>query len=526
MRISKFFILVSLASAPANAIFIDGEGHYGARGVTRTDETFGASSSNFHQAIEQDFRFDVELRSNDKASFFGEVRLFEDPFASYAGDQGQPWSCVTDSEGTPGGSKEECANQHQNTTEVGYSHLVPWLTTAYGQYATDFCIVQIGRRPRHWGLGMYWNNGDQPFSRSVTAFDGISCDVNMQRNQTLGFSFGYDKLAESGQSIDPSNDTPPNSATDLDDLDQYYVTIEFDNRKANSGASLTRNIGIMYSNILSKKGSGSFSKYQTSIHNADLFAGFYFENWVIENEVLFRQGKSPEPSYSLLGGVLSRIDGSSNTSIVSQKLDTMAITGRIHYTISKEGALVGPVEYNQGNYTTHGLSLSYAYAPGDSDGFTPSSTRTGDGTVTGVALNRNYSPTKILFAARPGSENLRVDGIFDPSRLMNVTLLSLGYHYQSTANGRFSLSLSYASLNESMTQEQKDIEQSLDVRRVTFAGDDLGYELGLDYSKSLGRDFTYGINAAYAVAGDALKVIKDRTSPNAMHLEASLTIKL
>lgn len=551
-------LCATLPATSAQAFFIDGDGHYGLRGETRTNEAFSKKTGTF-QAIEQTFRLTGEARFNDQSSMFLQFRLFDNPRESYLGDTAKPrdpMPCTTNVDNNPNANPEttNIPCEHQSSSDPGYEPYTPRVTQAYVRYAFDHCLIEAGRRPRQWGLGIFMDAGDRPFATDASVYDGVTCHVNLQKTQALGFSVGYDKLAETGAYVYANQGDPLDrrfGANDSgDDLDQYFFTIEYDDRKANAGASFTKQIGVYFAQVNSKtlKDGGS----NTDLKFLDLYTGFHFLDLSIRNELFFRMGKSADPNWQRLGG--SKLDG---TDPATQKLNAIALAGDIEWTLSRSGAPVGPTEYNKGDASRHVLFLQYAYAPGDNDGYLNdenpgvvqndiAGTDDRDNDVKAVALHRNYKPALILFNGRPETDRFYEDGSFDPGRVMNASLYGFGYRYESQANGNFEVKLLTASLNSGAPAALKDYykdylqpcsevsaaEQAKTnprcdngTRPPGFFGNALGYELDLAYGYKVGREAELGAALGAALPGDAWKVSVDDKPTNNFVLQTYATFK-
>jgi hypothetical protein len=511
------FILLSATSTNGYAIFFDGKGHYSLTGQTETHPGFDRSSGYF-QAIKQNFTLDVETRISDKSSVWLQLRLFDNPRAAYLGDQGRPNECspTTGTGATTGvsnrGNAASCSNRYQSVENPGYEPYNLKATQLYATYATEYCLIKAGRRARHWGLGAFLNEGSGLFDTSASIYDGVTCEINIQKTQTLGFSFGYDKLAESGGAVEVDIAPPDRTSgatKSSDDLDQYFFTIEYDDRKANAGSGFSQNVGFYFANIV-----GGHNGPKTDVKYADLFASFYLQNLVIKQEVLFRLGKSADPSFARLGGS-SSIEGN----IANNDVQSIAATGAFEYVLKRSGEVVGPPEFNQGNAESHSVFMDYAYAPGDRDGYyeefdstTGAPTELRDRKASAIAFHPNFKPALILFNGSPDIDGMRVDGIFDPNRVMNATTLGLGYRFQSLETGNFELKLIGAKLTQAMSRSlAKDVYASRNERPVGYDGSALGYELDLKYNKTLGKYITWGLAGAIATPGDAWKIHKGST---------------
>lgn len=544
MRVRNFvlFGLVALgfaSSGNALAFFVDGKGQYSLRGSTQKHPAFDKQRGDF-QAIEQSFRLSTEFRLTDRASLIMETRIFDDPRRAYMGDEARPTECsdrastsvsrgganvpVYDPNNT--GNAESCDGRHQNSTQPGYAPYYPRIAEVYTQYAMDWCLLKAGRRGRSWGMGIFLDTDYEPFSMQSSVFDGISCDVNVQKSQTLAFSFGYDKISETGvdtnetvQVVDNSKFGPNRQS---DDLDQFFFTIQYDDRKANEGSKLTQQVGIYFANIIGR------DPLKTDIKVADLYLSFFLSDWVVRNELLFRLGRSADPSYARLGGAGVTLK---DTELVSatNKLDAIASAGSLEYFMSRSGSASGPENFQKGNARSHSLFIEYAYAPGDKDGYTrvyDPGTDLGlrsDTRASAIAFHRNFKPAMILLNANPQEDDLRVDGIFDPGRVMNVFLFGTGYRFKSIESGNFEVKFITGSLNEGMPATVKALYANAAERPVGYVGNDLGYELNLNYDMMLAQNLKVGAGGAFALPGDAWEIHRDQKPAPSFLLQSSLS---
>ena len=142
---------------------------------------------------------------------------------------------------------DACKSSGQSSYNPQYENMTPKFSKYYVQYATDYCILRAGRRGLQLGMGMYLDEGLDVFDTGISAFDGISCDVNIQKTQTLGFSAGYDKVSES-MSFDNYYDTDSGSARS-DDMGQIFASLVYDDSKANQSKDFKKKIEIYFANI-------------------------------------------------------------------------------------------------------------------------------------------------------------------------------------------------------------------------------------------------------------------------------------
>ncbi|MDQ3232123.1 MAG: hypothetical protein M3Q07_09905 [Pseudobdellovibrionaceae bacterium] len=512
--LGSFGLAGALISGSASAIFVDGHGYYSLRGETRTKPEYQAGSSTF-QAVDQFFRLDTELRVNDKSSVFMEFKVFDDEREAFLGDKARPQPCPSGA--TPAAPGTDCVMEHQNSGEPRYQPYMPKVTKLYAKYAMDYCLLTAGRRGRQWGMGVLLDDGTRPFTTDASVFDGVTCDINIQKSQTLGFSVGYDKIAETGASILSSGvsaDTygPTNNG---DDLDQFFLTIEYNDHRANAGKGFSKQIGIYFANVVGGDNN------RTDLKIADLYLNFQMQDLVLQNEAVFRLGRSADPSWSLLGGARTLdIDDK-----VANDLQSIALAGSIEYYLSRSGAYLGPKEYNQGNATSHSIFAGYAYAPGDADGYLPEYAAADqpvsdrDKKVTAFAFHPNFKPALLLFNGRKKSDDLRVDGVFDPYRVMNATVFNAGYRYQSVENGNFEAKFVTAKLNESMSTAMQEAGRT----GVGYNGDSLGFEVDLSYTRSLGKELEFGFAGAIGLPGTGWETGADSKTESSYLLQSHAT---
>jgi hypothetical protein len=507
-------VLLSLSPDPVVAFFIDGDGHYGLIGETRTSPSFSKQTGTY-QAIQQSFRLMGEARFNDRSSAFLEFRLFDNPRRAYLGDHGEPRECLDE---TSVRYSESCTGRHQDSGEPGYQPYTPKVTQIFARYAFDHCLVEAGRRGRDWGLGLLLDSGSDPFETDASVFDGVTCDINVQKSQTLGVSLGYDKLAETGQYVHSGQAGDRNfGANDgADDIDQFFFTIEFDDRRANAGSTFTKHIGIYFAQISSKSfGDGGSN---TSIKYLDLYTGFFVGNFALRNEFVIRMGKSSDQAWERYGG----FKNSTKDPPVTHKVQSLGLGGNLEYTLSRSGMAVGPKEYRRGSASRHLLFFDYAYAPGDTDGYfkdqpdisADEEERFGnrarikeDDKVSAMAFHRNYKPALILFNGTPDSDGLFEDGSFSASRVMNASVFDFGYRYESLDTGNFEVKLITASLNSGFPADLKSYYERYPtkVRPAGYYGNPLGYEIDFEYSYAVRNEALMGVAVGAALPGDAWK---------------------
>jgi hypothetical protein len=393
------------------------------------------------------------------------------------------------------------------------------------RYAFDYCILEAGRRPRDWGLGIFLDSGKQPFSLTSSTYDGISCNVNLQKFQDLGFSFGYDKLAETGSPIRSGGPKGSGSDSRSDDIDQFFLSIELDDRKSRPNSFFNKQIGIYAANI--KSGSLDSGGLNTDLTIADLYLGFYFARLTFRNEFLFWLGSSADPNASSLGGAQENSSGD----IATNKMSAIGLAGSLEWLIA--GPSLSSVQPYIGLVGSRHLTFfEYALAPGDKQGYYKDPNRDSSIAVTkrsqnagAMAFNSNYTPGLILFNGRTPIYGLKVDGIFDPKRVMNSQVYSLGYRFENKDYGYLEPKLISAFLIQSPSSEVSSFYANKEPKPIGYYGKSLGYELDLKYWKTFSGGIEAGLASGILLPGSAWKVSEGQKPRSTYLFQAHLAYK-
>ena len=516
---------VALASLKSFTFFTSEDGHYAAKGQVRTAPSMSSGES--HLALEQSFRLLAEKRFNEKSSVFLEFRLFADPRNAYLGDQVSLTALPL----------KDSSNRtifHQDPLYPSYEPYLPRVSQLYGQYAFDYCILEVGRRPRDWGLGLWNNSGKQPFSSTYSVYDGVSCRVNIQKSQVIGFYASYDKLAESLYQTS-NNGTLEASKGPNDkssDLNQYTFAIELDDpEELGAYASFHKKLGLSYAYIgseaVDKGGLGA------GLNIIDLYANFLLpqQHLVSKSEFLFVFGDMGGAASSHLGG--ARLSKEKVSEMASNKVDSVfAFATNIEWSFFQSGSYLGPKEYNQGDFSKHVLFADLAIAPGDGQGYFDESKESlknkRNNKTKAFKFNPNYKLALIMFNGRSQVDDLKVDGVFDPNSLMNTRVFSLGYRYESLSIGHIEGRLTYGQLIADMPDEVKVFytNQVNEKRPVGFYSKDLGLELDVSYRLPLSNAFEFGVDMGLLFPGKAWKREEAKDPENSFLLQSSILFRL
>ena len=481
----RIFLLMSLVlSFDAKAVFFDGSGHYGLLGELRTNQMFTENDDRY-QAIRQSFSLLAEARYNDRLSLFLELQLFDDPLMnSFLGDQTRQSPCPIADESTDDQTEQKSCRETQNLSYPFYEKFKPQVTQLYVRYAFDYCLLEVGRRGRDWGLGIFLDSGETPFSLQQSIFDGLTCHINVQKNQTLGFSIGYDSLTETGTNYLATEEATVFGATNNDDVHQLFFTIEYDDREAAENSDFSRVTGGYFATIFAER-------HDVSVKFFDLYIALFYKKFLeTRHELLFRLGKSADPSWHKLGGKTAIDDEQ-----VVNELNAIAVSGDVSWTFYQKGSEIDVINNLPKAKHRHTLLAGYVVAPGDSDGYL-SAEEERDTDVTALALHGNFKPALIFYNAI-GAEQQTVAGVYDPQQLVNVNLFWLAYRYDNYLWGAVELKLL-----SGMLRETDDGDDKL----IGHHGKALGYELDVNYRYQLRNEVDLGLAAAIAFPGKAWQI--------------------
>ncbi len=497
--LTNIWIYVALAcfciSSSTQAFVLTGEGHLSLEAQFRSKPTAQDGEDSL-RGIRHNLRLSLEGVMSDKASFFTELRISENLRDAYLGDDGVARECLS-------GDDARCSARNQDPAEPGYEPYRPVLTQMYAQVALEYCILKAGRRSRDWGIGLLYDDGDKPFDTEYSVFDGLSCNLNLDKMQNLGFEVGYDFLRESNPAfVGTIPDTGVTSKED--DLHQIFASMTVDDREKKANAFFRKHVGIYFAYIFG-------GDFDTKISVADVYTDLYIGGVRWQNEAVFRFGDSANPQ-------LSRY-GASDTGTDEAEVNAFGVGGEVSYTISEKGSYDGPKELERGNYQSHSVKALYAIASGDDDGYEAAASR--DDEAQAMYLHRNYKPAMLLFNGPSALDGLNVDGVYNADQITNAYVYGLGYEYKNLKLGTFGVTILGAQLQDDATAAAKATASSTNPR-FGFGGKDLGFEADLSYNKKLGKYANFGVQVGYLLPGDAWELYNGSEPEDIFGVEAGV----
>ncbi len=449
-----FFALFS--SQQGFSFFITGEGHYGIRPEFRTKPDLTDSSNYF--AVNQSLRLLTELRAHERTSFFVELRLFQSEREAKLGQH---------------------LNQDSNVFSPVYNALSPRVTKAFLRYTMDYAVIELGRRPRSWAQGLLYDAGEKPFATSASLFDGVTAYIEPSKSQSLSFMAGYDIL-HSGAPV-------PNQA-DTNIFHQIFGGVIFDTEKLHGTGPVASDTGLYFAHMFdSYRKAGDAS---TSVSFFDAYFNFSFNpiklKW--KNELLGTWGTAGTDQAQSLGARMGKGE--------SIELGSFSVASHLEWTFFEAGSYLGPKDFNKGDYKRSLIYFDLVFLPGMAEGAdAPSEPKIAK--TNAFKAHENFKKTLILFNTKPNLDNSHVDGVFDPYRMMNTHLYSLGVRYEDLKIGNFEGKLTHARLSKTHGATGK----------VGYKdnGTNLGFETDISYSINFGKNITVGADLGMLVPGNALK---------------------
>jgi hypothetical protein len=138
-----------------------------------------------------------------------------------------------------------------SATSQNGKHIVD-VQNAYLNWNNDFGLFRVGRMPKHWGLGIIYDSGENVYDDYSSTTDGISFQSLVG---SLNLKVGYEKPEENHMN------------SDHDDVDLYHGSVEFLDQENRF------NIGILYERVIRSAASSAHQNLQLkSAHNVSLFA--------------------------------------------------------------------------------------------------------------------------------------------------------------------------------------------------------------------------------------------------------------
>lgn len=383
------------------------------------------------------------------------------------------------------------------------------LTQAYFSYQTPIGLLRAGRMPRHWGMGLWYDDRWSPTGGAVSTSDAVAflSDFGLFDVQLF-----YEKYGESVGGT--SNDGDANAIAG-------EVRLKTDPADAPS-SGVSREVGVAFNKFEHKRS-------DTSLTILDMYTKFYTGQFFLGAEVLYPTGSTKNPNYQSLGGnsaCLSPIPdtepGSQTCSL--QNFSALAFLGKIKYQFDnttnsslyateKAQELLGTAE----RQTTHVLSLWGGYASGGSNQFASPATLGSDNRISAIAMHPNVQPAFLMF----NNTTPPVNGM-PTGAITNTTFVRFDYAYEAPGIGSINPAITWARLNR--TNENFNaascpvgttvVDPTSPTNHMCVGGSsDLGVEVDAAYRYTTLDRVTFGADMGYWFVGNAWEVYGQSGSP-------------
>ena len=125
----------------------------------------------------------------------------------------------------------EAANNADGSANNSYFFTTPAQRSAlnvnqmYMELYADTALVKIGRMSKHYGMGIVWDNGNDPWDRFLTMYDGIEATMKIGNFSLTPY---YSKI--SSYNNDTANGAVGSRANGQADVRELGLTAQYDNK--------------------------------------------------------------------------------------------------------------------------------------------------------------------------------------------------------------------------------------------------------------------------------------------------------
>lgn len=390
-RLSAAVGLVVMAlswTTQLHAVFIDGNGHYIVEGRYFGNATFNDKGGKRLDYLRHRLWTTFDFKLTDNLSLYTTLSAFNTEDSDFLGTNGQRTTYGNGAQTNP-------FNNERLAVMPGFKQL--WV-----RYITDFGVFTVGRAPKKFGLGLFYNAGESVSDRYHDSLDRISYASVLN---VFSFEVGYQKQQESGQCFDC---TVGGSTVGADDMYGIYGDVQYnpDNRDFHFYW------GNLYRN-----------------NDRSVFNFFLFSLNMTFNKLRFQS----EVDY---------ISGTTNDASVKQML--YGQEGRVNDRV-EVGALNALIKLKYAFTTVHSMIVDIGYASGDDDMFRAGGNR--DRKVQTLGFHRNVHPALLLFNSPKAIRDSKWSPLYREN-IVNVSFLKGAYEFQDAKIGIVTVALIWGMLNK------------------------------------------------------------------------------
>lgn len=235
------------------------------------------------------------------------------------------------------GGASEANNAYFFTTPAQRSALN--VNQMYMEMYADTALVKIGRFARHFGMGINFDNGNDPWDRFFTMYDGVEAEMKIGNFSVIPH---YAKISSFRDPITQENETS-RSASGAYDVREMGLIAKYDNKNRDLVAS------VLYAKRSSERRNSLYNSNDPSGTTPGVFARGNTDITVIEPYVSKKWNKlRVQAEASLQSGDYGRVYSANEES----KLSALAYVVEAKYDLNPKwdiGALGGQVSGDKGN---------------------------------------------------------------------------------------------------------------------------------------------------------------------------------
>ncbi len=417
-------------STPLSALFLDAEGYYVFSGEFAKYRTFNDIEGSDYDQLRHRFTLNLDFKVTEKISIFSDVKVFPYPGQDYLGGEGTLSSPAA----------------NRSPFDHGFKPSPFYLERIWVRYLTDYGIWMMGRAPKHFGLGLLFNEGRGLFDDVHDTTDRISY---INQLGSIEFNLGYEKLQELGTC--PGCTVKSGGGSRADDMYGFYFGLKY--------YPDHRDFRFFWQKTIRGNDKTYIDYYMINLNL--LFADFN-----IKSEMDFLIGRTRDLHV-------------------------------VNYWGGKEGvrnSVSGILFLLQGDYTFlphHNVAMDVGYASGDEDLFRNARDRKNED-ASALSFHPNIKPALLMYNT-PAEYANSTSSLYNQG-VINTYYVKTSYRYETLSFGSITPSIIWGSLVE--TNPNKD---------GLGASKNLGLEIDVIYRKMFVRNVGFSLGGGFMFAGDAFK---------------------
>ncbi len=450
-KLKCLLVLVCLLFGPLfeselKAVFLNADGYYALRGEFAKNRALNDEIFSRYDVIRHRLWLTLDFKLTDKLSVLSSVGAFYTDGEDYLGDHYA--------------NKELIGQYDEYKNSSAFSHQldpVNWgVYRLWANYLSDYGNFIFGRAPKHFGLGLYYNEGRGLFDSQNDTVDQVAYYNSLG---ALNYRVGYDKFQETSSCVTPCTDVF-GAINGSDDMYGFYISLNYKLEK--------RVFDFYWEQIRRGLDDTKINLYLLAA-NLDFFPFF-------------------------LRAEMDVMDGRTQDQWVKKKLGGLDLDAE---TSNKVKGVSFLMQTGYQFLAKHQAQVDFGYSSGDPDLFEQSDSR--DNSAKSLGFHPNHRPALLMF-----NYPVEIMELSDSTTYSNTPLYSDGvlnafyikpsYQYKGSSFGSITVQGIYGWLNKTNpTEGQMGYDK------------ELGFELDVLYHKLLTPQIGLNLDAGLMLAGDAWK---------------------